>query len=340
MGCFRFGIVLSSAPVSDFQALFGQWHTRRYSSWSGACTPTDCDGIQELPVTPTREQKMMKRLEAIRNLPTLPVVIEKLNAAIRDPKSDGKRIARIIEDDPAIMARTLKVVNSAFYGGREPVMSLQMAVARLGMAALRNIALSTSVFSLFGKEEGQGWDRKEFWRHSICSGIAAAVMSESTATGIHQRYAKESLHLAGLLHDIGKIFCDEFFHEEFIAALRMAASKQTPLFVAEKAVLGMDHAHVGMWLGIKWKLGVNLTNMIFWHHDPDQAEKSLWDFVALVHAANHVCNTEKIGAGGDPAPVFLPAVWQRLGLPQNEIPGIVKKIHEEAEKSEIMLSLV
>ena len=65
-----------------------------------------------------KEQEMLKRLAAIKHLPTLPIVIEKLNAALRDPNSDGRRLAGIIEDDPAIMTRTLQVGNSAFYGGR------------------------------------------------------------------------------------------------------------------------------------------------------------------------------------------------------------------------------
>lgn len=288
----------------------------------------------------TKREQMIRRLEAIRDLPTLPVVVDRIKAAVKDPRSDGQRIAKIIHDDPAVMARILKVVNSAFYGGREPITSLQTAVSRLGMAALQNIALSTSVFSSFDKGGGQGFDRKEFWRHSICTGIAATVISEHTPPQIRLRHpGKDVVHLAGLLHDIGKIFYDQFFHDQFAEALRVSNIGKVPLFTVEKAVLGMDHAEAGMWLATKWKLSTDLMNVINYHHDPDHAEGKVKWFVELVHAANYICNIEKIGSGGDPAPVSVPDLWQRLGLTTGDTPNIVAQIRVESEKSESLLSL-
>ena len=60
-----------------------------------------------------KNQAIIEKLDQIRDLPTLPVVMHKLSAAVRDPNADARSIARLIEDDPAIMARILKVVNSA-----------------------------------------------------------------------------------------------------------------------------------------------------------------------------------------------------------------------------------
>ena len=86
----------------------------------------------------------MDVVHKIRNLPTLPVVIQKLKQAVADPNADSARIAKIIADDPAMMARILKVVNSVLYGASVPINSLQMAVARMGLNAVNNIAMSFS----------------------------------------------------------------------------------------------------------------------------------------------------------------------------------------------------
>jgi HD-like signal output (HDOD) protein len=201
--------------------------------------------------------------------------------------------------------------------------------------------MSTSVFSTFGAGDGQGINRKEFWRHSICTGIAASVIGNCARERLHRRYPKDALHLAGLLHDMGKIFYDEFFHDEFAEALRKSNAEKTPLFMAEKEVLGMDHAQAGAWLGMKWKLGIDLTQAIYLHHDPDRCtDDKLWEFIALVHTANYICNIEKIGDGGDPAPGFNAGVWKRLGLEVGDISGVVDTVKDESEKSEILMSLV
>ena len=109
-------------------------------------------------------QEILRRLETIHNLPTLPVVITKLREAISDPNADARKIAQIIEDDPAMMARILKVVNSALYRGRQDVTSLQMAVARMGFNAISNIAMSTTIFSVFKSTTEVGFSHEDFWR--------------------------------------------------------------------------------------------------------------------------------------------------------------------------------
>lgn len=280
-----------------------------------------------------------QQLDAIRNLPTLPAVIQKLGKAIRDPSSDAKRIAQIIEDDPAIMSRVLKIANSALYAGTSQIVSVQMAVARLGVSALNNIALSTAVFSSFGKSEGKDFDRNEFWKHSICSGIAAAVIYEKAKPNLKKKYPKDVLHLVGLLHDIGKIVFDEYFHADFTTALATSRQDQISLLDAEKKVMGIDHADAGTWLGIKWNLAEDLLQVIKHHHDPEAAEESRRECAALVHTANYICNIEKIGAGGDASPVFLPGVWKKLGLAVSDISDIVDKVKEESKKSEILMAL-
>jgi putative nucleotidyltransferase with HDIG domain len=281
----------------------------------------------------------LAKLEAIRNLPTLPVVVQKVRQTVGDPNSDAAKLATIIEDDPAMMTRILKVVNSAFYAGREPVTSVQMAVARMGMRAVGNIAMSTAVFSSFGKSPQGGFDREEFWRHSICTGIAAAVVYDSAKNALSSRFTKDVLHLAGLLHDIGKIVFDQFFHDEFRKALEMSAMQMISLADAECRVTGVNHMEVGAWLGEKWHLNEDLLQVIKWHQDPNAAEAKYWDMVALVHTANYICNQEKIGNSGNNVPSFLPHVWKRMGLGVGDIPAVVDRVNEESKQSAILMAL-
>jgi len=284
---------------------------------------------------------ILDRLGTIRNLPSLPAVVNKVRQAVRNPRADARRIAGIIEDDPSMMTRILKVVNSAFYGGVEPITSVQQAVARMGFNAVSNIAMSTSVFSSFGRDDEAGFDREEFWRHCISTGIAANVLYDATAGNLNRRYSADVLHLAGLLHDIGKIIFEQFFHEEFAVALERCAFEHRPLFSVETEILSANHSFVGAWLGEKWNLSPEVVEAIAFHHDPENACEEYRELVMLCHAANFICNLRRIGNSGDStAPSFVFGVWKHLGFDADDIPLVVDKIQEESAKSEILLSFL
>ncbi len=280
-------------------------------------------------------------LDQVQNLPTLPVVLNKLREAIRDPNSDAARIARIIEDDPSMMARILKVVNSVLYGGREPINSLPLAVSRMGLNAISNIAMSTAVFSFFGKPGHQDFDREGFWRHAISTGIAVRILYDRCRATLSKRYGKDLLHLVGLLHDIGKIVLEQFFHDEFVRSVTVAHEKGIPLIQAENEVMGADHVGIGSWLGLRWNLSQELLQIIRWHHDPASSDVEHRELVMLCHSANYICNLEKIGDGGDTAgPVFQHEAWTQLGLSARDIADIVDEVVEESKQSEVLMSFM
>ena len=286
-------------------------------------------------------ESIIDTLNGIKNLPTLPVVMQKLSAAIRDPNSDARSIARLIEDDPAISTRILKVVNSSLYAGGVKIETVQQAVSRLGMTATNNIALSTSILSAFDSDRPQSFDRPAFWRHSICVGIAACVIYDHAAPNLRKRQSKETLHLVGLLHDVGKLILDIYMYEDFQNALQTVSTSSVPLFKAELEAVGIDHATIGGWILGKWNMSDELMLPTLWHHDPNSAPTDHWELTALVHIANYVCNLQKIGDGGDlQAPSFEQDVWKRLGLSVGDISIIVDEVEEESSKSDILEALL
>lgn len=287
------------------------------------------------------KEQVLNRLNSIDDLPSLPVVIAKLNQVIQDVDSSANDVAKVMEEDPAIMARVLKLVNSSFYSNisGEPITNVKHAIVRLGYDAVRNIALTTSVFSVFKEDHQKIFDRKEFWKYCICTGLIANTlydMSEVSAGII----PKDSVTLAGLLHDIGKIILEQYFYDEFSKILEESHDHDTPLLDVEKEMIGMTHTEIGTWLAKKWNLNADLVACIEFYPFPERAPDEYRPLVNLVHLADYIANFKPLGQSGNPSPPLCSGqVWTELGLDPHQMSDILKQAENAAERSQILLSL-
>ena len=141
-----------------------------------------------------------------------------------------------------------------------------------------------------------------------------------------------------MLHDVGKIVFDEYFHDGFLEALDLSLEEEIPLIEAELRAIGVDHTEIGTWLGMRWKLPVDLLPVMRSHHDPDSLDLERRELVAVCHVANYVCNSQKIGNSGDAFPLYKEGVWGQLGLAEGDVPEIADQILEASEESEILMS--
>lgn len=281
--------------------------------------------------------------ESAQDLPTLPEVIVRLQKMVDDPRIGARDLVKLIEQDPAISTKVLKVVNSVFYSPANGVeiTHLQPAIARLGFLAVVNIALTTSVFAAFARSRTPVFDRKEFWKHSVCVGIVSSVLYDYTADIIEQPLSKDTVHLAGIIHDIGKILFECYANNEFHQAITNAQNEEVSLVKEECRVIGMGHDEVGAWLGEKWKLAQELQAVLRWHHDPMACpDLETQPLAKLVHMADYICHSQQLGDSGNPHPNYDHRVGEELKLTTDNIGEVMGLVREETEKSTILLSLM
>lgn len=287
------------------------------------------------------KDQVIQRLESIEDLPSLPLVITKLNQVIQNVDSSASDVATVMEEDPAIMARVLKLVNSSFYSNvsGEAITNVKHAIVRLGYDAVRNIALTTSVFSIFKEDHEKLFDRKEFWKYCICTGLIANTLYEISELSPGM-IPKDSVTLAGLLHDIGKIILEQFFYEEFSKILEESHDHDTPLLDVEKQMIGMTHTEIGTWLAKKWNLNEDLVACIEYYPNPEKAPEEFRPLVNLVHIADYIANFKPLGQSGNPSPPpCSDRAWAELGLDTHQMSDIIQKAEDAAERSQILLSL-
>jgi HD-like signal output (HDOD) protein len=237
------------------------------------------------------------RLGDIETLPTLPVVLRQIQKVIQNPSSSMDQIAAVVAKDQALAARTIRLVNSAFYGMRERVASISHAIVVLGLNTLNNLMIGLSVIKLFKNSKFLGFDPEKFWEHCFGTAmIARALIRDSKPKD------SEVFFISGLMHDMGRLVLDQHLHDDFSKALSLAGKNGKPLCDCEKEVFGFDHADAGMWLARKWGLPEALAAGIGYHHRSHTLPEELRshsDLVQAVETANRLCLAVNIGASGD-----------------------------------------
>lgn len=268
-------------------------------------------------------------VNGVVNLISLPEIYIRVSQVLEDPNHNAKQLGDIISHDPALTARILRIVNSAYYSLAVKIELVSRAVSVVGEDDLRNLILATSAVETFKRIPNELLDIDLFWRHSVHTGIVSRLLSRHCNI-LHG----ERLFIAGMLHDIGKLVL--YYKEPKLSqeVLLEAAENDGILYTAEKEVIGFTHADVGGALIKAWKLADTLRDVVTYHHTPLKAKNYPME-TAIVHISNCVVNS--IGPDTivdqhmlDENPSFVPETLKITGLDLNILPEVMDKAWEQA----------
>jgi putative nucleotidyltransferase with HDIG domain len=250
--------------------------------------------------------KIMDKVEA---LPSIPGSAVKLLALLDNAESSVQEIEDVLRMDPGLTANVLKLTNSAYFGIPSKVGSVKRAVMLLGMKKIKQLVMASCVGAVMdGPIPGYDLPAGELWRHSIAVSVAAEGLSRELKLD-----GSEDIFTAALVHDVGKLVMGQFVRDD-MAAIEAAAGGDVSFEIAEKNVLGTDHAEIGARILSQWSLPEDLVHAVRWHHDPDGAGTPNRT-TDIVHVANVLCLMMGIGVGREGLQYEpSPSVTRRLGL--------------------------
>ncbi|MGE4442923.1 MAG: HDOD domain-containing protein [Desulfomicrobium sp.] len=231
--------------------------------------------------------KQKGRILAVKDLPTLPGVLQEVAILVENPNSSTDQISRAISKDQVLSAKVLKMVNSPIYGFPGRIGSIQHALVLLGFNVVKGIIISTSVFEVMNE------NMRGLWEHSLGCALASSAIARAIGCKDPEEYA-----VAGLLHDIGKVVAAVQLPDSRAAIDALVKEKDISYRQAEIEVLGFAHDRINLWLSNYWNLPANLKEGLSYHHRPMSA--TLYPKVAqVVHVGNFLARLFGVGNGGD-----------------------------------------
>lgn len=293
----------------------------------------DLPGTCERPEPPPPRRSSLAdeihlRAKKTRQLPTLPVIYQEIDAITKDPYASAADVSQVVNGGPAFASALLRLANSALYARPEPVTTVTRAVSLLGHKEIRELCLMTCVLEIMALSGDRSLPVETFWQHAVATAAAAKVIGQEQGVAV-----AEELFLAGLLHDIGMLFWLRFYPDELAAIFTAAEGTGRTVYEVERERMGTSHPRLGRMIGQQWRLPRAYVEVIATHHAPDQADNA-----QLLSATVHVANTlvhalELSGASLAGVPVIANSAWEALRLDMDELPNLLELIRAEFAES-------
>ncbi len=229
-------------------------------------------------------------------LPSIPETYLRLTKVIADPDSGMEDIARVVQRDPAMSAKVLQLVNSAYFGLARPLSSVDQAISYLGVDLIKGLALTLDVFASANSSmpaTGFSFDRLQQ------AALLSAKLAKRIVGGGDPKEA-EAAYTGGLVRDIGIIIFAMSMPERLAEVARVVAESGRPLDDVERELFGASHAAVGGYLLGVWGLPLAIVEAVAYHHVLRVVPREKVDAQVAVHVADSLVHAALAAAAGEP----------------------------------------
>lgn len=258
------------------------------------------------------------------DIPVFHAVALKLQQLLRRPDFSVDELTQLIVADQGLSSQILRVSNSSFYAGLTKVTSIREAVVRLGAQEVSNLAMMATQSDVYRSTDPLFSKTMHIlWQHSVCTAIASKWLAAKVG---YAAMAQEAF-LAGLLHDVGKLFLLKVIED--LSKSGKLKVQTSPALVKE--VLNSMHVEQGCALMHRWNMPELFSDIVRDHHLPEL--KSGNTLLAIVRLVNVACNKMQIGLRPDSGMVlFATSEAQFLGTKEIVLAELELVIEDAAQK--------
>ncbi|MCP4721632.1 MAG: HDOD domain-containing protein [Desulfobacteraceae bacterium] len=264
------------------------------------------------------------------NIPTIPANGTKIIAIVRQPSDqiDIPRFIKLVESDPGLFTRILQLANSPFYAEMDKIVSLRVAITRIGLVEIINsvcLYFFQKMLPKFPDLDGFSYDN--FWSHSWACAVANRRLGHPN---LEMGILPGELYMAGMLHGVGKLLMAIHYPNEFSLCLKKARDLKLPLHQVEKDVFGTTDALVASNVLKSWNLPDNVCEGVAFHQMPELAPPEHVIIAGLTQFAYVITGMSGLGCSGDGVEMDLPSTYfGQLHKLKISKPEVQKKLVQE-----------
>lgn len=248
-------------------------------------------------------------------------------AALCDANLDAKQIAEVIQREPALAARVLKVANSAFYGSSRNVGTLDRALMLLGLDAVRGIAAAACLDrSVVRRSQQAPIDPRALALHSVASAFAAESLTKRCG-----RASPTEAFMAALLHDFGVPVQERVDTAGVIKLLEaVAKDPEAQIGALESQLVQVSHGRCAEVVFENWRLPQPIVLAAKHHDDPSQAPAQARDLTTLVHLGVQLALEAGFTHPMEPRQLRIPRgpLLEAMGLQEEAVTSILESLTE------------
>jgi HD-like signal output (HDOD) protein/CheY-like chemotaxis protein len=209
----------------------------------------------------------------------------RLERELSSPTTAAETLGGLAAQDPALTAKLLQLVNSAFFGAARPLLTAKESAQALGAGVVRTLGSTKQAFWGQRADQLANFPLAEIAAHSFTTGLRASRIM-ALERGLPE--TTKIAFTAGVLHDIGKLVLAVAVPELHRQAVLYGLSEGVSECRAEKAVIGATHAQVGAYLLGLWGIPDPIVEVVAWHHEPRERIAAGFGPLSAVHVANNV----------------------------------------------------
>jgi len=264
----------------------------------------------------------MQLERAMANVRPIPQIVLKIIRMIQDDNYGMMDLAKEVRQEQVITAKVIRLCNTAFFGQKIKVDSIDRALSVLGEKRLLQLVISASTEDYFPKESGG---------YSLCKGglfnhaVGTAMICEKLAaiTGL---ISGDIAYTAGLLHDIGKVALDQYLGLAYPLFYRKLQIGDESLINVESDIFGVTHTEIGGLLAEQWSMPEQLAEVIKYHHNPEKASLCP-ELTHIVYLADLILSRFMVGNELDRLNTDdFTARLNKIGLTPEQFPAILEQL--------------